>query len=155
VDTVREPDKFTVYLLELLSPLGQVSARPMFGGVGLYHGGLMFGLIARDELFLKVGDANRLEYEAAGEVPFSYETKHGTHTIQSYWRCPPDLLDDADTFQAWARKAVDAAVAAARGKSKAVKRGAASKSPEGSGEAPASGRTSKPIPQRSRRRATR
>jgi DNA transformation protein len=98
----------------------------MFGGVGLFQSGIMFGLIARDELFFKVGDANRPMYEAAGEAPFSYETKQGSHTIGSYWRCPPELLDDAETFQVWAREAFEAAVAAARGKPKARrKRGAA------------------------------
>ena len=120
---MRRPDKLTAYLLDLLAPLGPVSPRRMFGGVGLFHGGTMFGLIARDELFLKVGDANRPAYEAAGEVPFSYQTKHGTHTIGSYWRCPPDLLDDADTFLVWARLAAEAAAAAARGKPTAPRRG--------------------------------
>ncbi len=120
VPAVRRPDKLTVYLLELLAPLGPVAARRMFGGVGLFHNGLMFGLIAREELFFKVGDANRPAYEAAGEAPFSYDTKHGTHTIGSYWHCPPDLLDDAETFQAWARQAVEAALAARRGKPKSL-----------------------------------
>jgi DNA transformation protein len=105
------------HLLELLAPLGPVSARRMFGGVGLFRGELMFGLVARDELFLKVGDANRADYEAAGEAPFSYETKNGTHTIRSFWRCPPELLDDPETFLDWARKAVDES-AAARAKPK-------------------------------------
>ena len=90
----------------------------MFGGVGLFHNGLMFGLIAREELFFKVGDSNRPAYEAAGEAPFSYATKTGSHTLGSYWRCPPDLLDDADTFQDWARQAIDAAITAARSKPK-------------------------------------
>jgi DNA transformation protein and related proteins len=51
---MRDHDNLTAYLLELLAPLGPISARRMFGGVGLFHGGMMFGLIARDELFLKV-----------------------------------------------------------------------------------------------------
>jgi DNA transformation protein len=116
---VRAPDKLTAYVLELLVPLGPVSARRMFGGVGLFLNGTMFGLIVREELFLKVGDANRAAYEAAGEAPFSYETKHGTHTLGSYWRCPPDLLDEAETFQVWARQAVEASLVAANGKPKA------------------------------------
>ena len=115
---MRDPDKLTVFLLELLAPLGPVAARRMFGGVGLFQGGRMFGLIARDEVFLKVGDSNRAAYEAAGEAPFSYQTKAGRNTIGSYWRCPPDLLDDADTFRVWARLAIEAASAAARGKPK-------------------------------------
>jgi DNA transformation protein len=118
VSAVRAPDKLTAYVLELLIPLGPVAARRMFGGVGLFHNGMMFGLIARDELFFKVGDASRPAYEAAGEAPFSYETKHGVHTIGSYWRCPPDLLDDAETFQAWARQAVEVAMVAATSKPK-------------------------------------
>jgi DNA transformation protein len=116
---VRAPDKFTAYVLELLFPLGPVSARGMFGGVGLFHNGTMFGLIVREELFLKVGDTNRPAYEAAGEAPFTYETKHGTHTLGSYWRCPPDLLDETEIFQAWARQAVEASLVAASSKPKA------------------------------------
>ncbi len=119
---MRGPDNLTTYLLELLVPLGPVSARRMFGGVGLFQNGMMFGLIARDELFLKVGDGNRAAYEAAGQAPFSYATKHGSHTIGSYWRCPPELLDDAETFQAWARQAVEAAAVATRAKPKAPRK---------------------------------
>jgi len=122
---MRAPDKLTAYLLELLAPLGSVSARRMFGGVGLFHNGMMFGLIAREELFFKVGDANWEEYEAAGEAPFSYPTKKGSQTIGSYWRCPPDLLDDSETFQTWARRAIDAAVAAALVKPKVSRKAAA------------------------------
>jgi len=122
---MRQPDRLADIVLELLDPIGPVSARRMFGGVGLFHRGLMFGLIARDELFLKVGEADVPAYEAAGEVAFSYETRHGTHTIRSYWRCPPELLDDGERFRDWAHKAIEAAVAAARAKPKAPRRRAA------------------------------
>ena len=111
---MRDADKLTSYLLELLFPVGPVSARRMFGGVGLFHRGKMFGLILREELYFKVGDGNRAAYEAAGEAPFSYETKKGVHTLRSYWRCPPDLLDDSETFQVWARAAIEAAAAAGK-----------------------------------------
>ena len=123
---MRASDKLTTYLLELLTPLGPIAARRMFGGVGLFHNGLMFGLIARDELFLKVCDSNRPAYEAAGEAPFTYETKHGTNTLGSYWRCPPDLLDEAETFRTWARQAIEAATAAARTKPKTPRKRQAS-----------------------------
>ena len=122
---MRHSDGPTAYLLELLAPLGPVSARRMFGAVGLFHGGMMFGLVARGELFLKVDDTNRPDYEAAGELPFSYETKHGSHTITSYWHCPPELLDDPETMAAWARKAIEVATAAARSKSNTSRKRAA------------------------------
>jgi DNA transformation protein and related proteins len=116
VRVVRAPDKLTAYLLELLAPLAPVSARRMFGGVGLFTNGMMFGLIIREELFFKVGDSNRPAFEAAGEAPFSYATKNGSHTLTSYWRCPPDLLDGGETFHNWARDAIEAAMAASRAK---------------------------------------
>ncbi len=115
---MRAPDKLTAHLIELLVALGPVSARRMFGGVGLFLNGTMFGLIARDELYFKVGDSNRAAFEAAGESPFSYATRDGPHTITSYWRCPPDLLDEPEALQEWARGAVEAAAAAARRKPK-------------------------------------
>jgi DNA transformation protein and related proteins len=115
---VREPDKLSAYLLELLTPLGPAAARRMFGGVGLFMNGTMFALIVREEVFFKVGDSNRPAFEAAGEGPFTYETKNGTHTLGSYWRCPPDLLDDGEIFRDWARGAIEASMAAIRDKAK-------------------------------------
>jgi DNA transformation protein and related proteins len=114
VSAVREADRLASWLLEQLSVLGPVSARRMFGGVGLFHRGVMFGLIAREELYFKVGDANRPAYEAAGEAAFTYETRKGVNTLHSYWRCPPDLLDDGETLRAWARAAIDASGKAAK-----------------------------------------
>jgi DNA transformation protein len=107
-------DEFSALVLELLAPLGPVAARRMFGGVGLFHRGTIFGLIVREELFFKVGEANRAEYEAAGQAPLTYATRHGEHRLASYWSCPPELLDDPDRLRAWAGKAVDVALAAAR-----------------------------------------
>jgi DNA transformation protein and related proteins len=109
-------DEYTAHLMELLRPLGPVAARRMFGGVGLFYGATMFGLVSDDELFFKVGEANLPDYEQAGQKAFTYGTKNGVHTLGSYWSCPPELLDDPDEFRLWARKAVDAALAAARAK---------------------------------------
>src|SRR5205085_1066765 len=105
---------FTAFLLDELAPIGPVSARRMFGGIGLFHGPMMFGLVLREELYFKVGETNRPDYEAAGEAPFSYDTKHGRRTITSYWSCPAELLDDPDGLRDWARKAVEVALAARR-----------------------------------------
>jgi DNA transformation protein len=98
----------------------------MFGGIGLFRSGLMFGLIVRDELYLTSRSASLTgQHEAAGEAPFSYQTRHGSHTITSYWRCPPDPLDDAETLLDWARQLIDAANTAARAKPKVARKQAA------------------------------
>ena len=58
--------EFVSYVVESLQPLGPVGARRMFGGHGIYLDGVMFALIADDQLYLKVDGGNRAAYEAAG-----------------------------------------------------------------------------------------
>ncbi len=95
------------YVVEQLACVGRVSARSMFGGVGLYLDGVFFALIARDVLYLKVDDANRPEYEAAGMSPFKpYPNRR---TTMPYYELPAEVLDDPDQLREWARKAWDAA----------------------------------------------
>lgn len=115
------------HLADLLAPLGPVSTRRMFGGVGIFYGSVMFALIAFEELYLKVDARNRSDFEAAGEQPFAYGTKDGRRVIASYWRAPARLLDEPDELLAWAGKAVDAALAAAALKAGPADRKRASK----------------------------
>lgn len=103
------------YLLELLEPLGQVSARKMFGGYGIYHQGLMIGLVADDTLYLKVDEQIRAAFTAAGSEPFVYH-KRGKPYSMSYYRAPESALDETDELCRWARLAYAAAVRTAAGK---------------------------------------
>ena len=83
----------------------------MFGGIGLYHRGVFFGLLARDTLYLKVDDANRPDYKAAGMKPFRpYPGRRGS---MRYFAVPLDVLESAPELTTWARKAVAAATAGA------------------------------------------
>ncbi|HYO56094.1 TfoX/Sxy family protein [Archangium sp.] len=108
-------DSYVEYTLELLEPLGPVQARAMFGGWGLYHGGRMFGLIVEDRLYLKTDDTTRSAFESAGGEPFVYDAGKGRKPVtMSYWTPPPDASDDARALLPWARRAVDAALRAAR-----------------------------------------
>ena len=99
------------FVLEQLEPLGGVSARRMFGGVGLFRDGLMFGIIAADTLYLKVDDGNRADYEAANAGPFLY-TREGREVALSYYEAPAELFDDPDELSDWARRAFEAAIRA-------------------------------------------
>ena len=100
---------FKDYVLDQLRAVGGTGARAMFGGFGIYKGGVMFGLIASDELFLKVDDTNRPDYEARQCKPFVYEGKNKPISM-SYWRIPDDVLEDPDELKAWAMKAYDVAL---------------------------------------------
>ena len=107
------PNEFVNHLLDLLEPLGPVSARPMFGGHGIYLDRTMFALVADDTLYLKVDDASRGEFAAAGLEPFRY-ARRGKSYEMSYHAAPEDALEDAELLRDWARKAVDAAMRAGR-----------------------------------------
>lgn len=101
--------EFVDYILEQLAPLGGITHRRMFGGVGLSRHDLFFALIAEDTLYLKVDDANRADFEAAGCEPFK---PFGGDKAMSYWSAPLDALEDPDLLAAWAGKGVEAAARA-------------------------------------------
>ncbi len=103
--------EFVAYVLEQLSPLGEVSAKSMFGGHGIYLDGRMFALIAADTLYLKVDDSTRAGFETAGLKPFRYESSKGPATM-SYYEPPSTAMDDREQLCEWARKAVAAALRA-------------------------------------------
>jgi DNA transformation protein len=97
---------FVDHALDLLSALGPVRARSMFGGHGLYCRGVMFGLIDDDELFLKTDAESREAFVAAGCVMWTYP---GFATT-SYFR-PPDVAhEDPEAMRPWAGLALDAAL---------------------------------------------
>lgn len=104
--------EYREFVSEQLGPLGPVRIRNMFGGAGVYLDGLMFGLIAGETLYFKVDDRNRADYEAEEMGPFVYEPPSGKSVAMSYYELPERLCDDADELHIWARKALDAALAA-------------------------------------------
>jgi DNA transformation protein and related proteins len=97
------------YVVDQLASFAVV-ARRMFGGVGLYSQELFFGLIDDDTLYLKVDDTNRDDYTSRGCEPFR---PFADVASMSYFRVPPDVLEDADELAAWARKSLHVAAAAA------------------------------------------
>ncbi len=102
------------YIIEQLKPAGAVSARRMFGGVGIYIDDIFCALISPESnaLYFKVDDSNRADYEAAGSKPFMpYKNRA---TIMSYYEVPEEVIEDPDELLRWARKARSAALAAPR-----------------------------------------
>ncbi|MCH8113647.1 MAG: TfoX/Sxy family protein [Proteobacteria bacterium] len=105
-------EEFVNHVLDLMAPLGDVQARPMFGGHGFFLGDMMFAKMGRDVLDLRVDDGNRAQFEdagmeRAGKMP--------------YYRAPPEALEDGDVFLEWAKGAVAASQRAAPSKRKGAK----------------------------------
>jgi DNA transformation protein len=102
--SLKVSDSFKSFVLDQLEELDDVTPRAMFGGVGLYHREVFFGIVARDTLYLKVGDANRADYMRARMKAFKpYPNRPGSMT---YYAVPPGVLENASDLAAWARKAI-------------------------------------------------
>lgn len=95
---------------ELLDSVGAVDIRRMFGGHGIYAGDVMFGLIARDTLYLRIDDEVRSAFEAAGARPFVYASKSaGKPVTMPYVTAPEEAMDDPAAMAPWAAHALAAA----------------------------------------------
>lgn len=94
----------------------EIRAQAMFGGVGIYSGGVFFALIADDTLYFKVDDSTRPDFVARGMEPFRPFGEDGG-TMQ-YYQLPEDLLEDPDALRPWAEKAVAIARAKRKRRSK-------------------------------------
>jgi DNA transformation protein len=110
---LSDPD----YIKELFSVFGPVSVRRMFGGAGIFASGLMIGLIADGDIYLKTDQQTAPAFEAEGMKPFTYGAKR-RRVVMSYCRMPERLLDDPDELAQWARVARAAAERSGANRSK-------------------------------------
>ena len=108
---MAESSEFVEFVLESLQPLRGVGARRMFGGWGIYKDGVMFALIAYDQLYFRVDDGNRAAYESAGLPHFTYTDKDKPIRMP-YREAPSEGFDDPEILCAWARHAYAAALRA-------------------------------------------
>ncbi len=88
------------FILEQLEDFGEVMHKKMFGGVGFYKEGIMFGGIMGGTLHLKVNDETRPDFEAAGMTAF----------MKSYYEVPVDIIEDRTQLAIWAEKAYQVAL---------------------------------------------
>lgn len=98
---------FREFILEQLHHLSPVTARSMFGGVGLYAGQHFFGLIDDDTLYFKADNENRAAFEAAGSRPF--RPFGADAKPMAYYEVPAEALDDPDALRPWFEGALAAA----------------------------------------------
>lgn len=100
------------HVLDMLTPLGGITRRYMFGGWGFYKDGLFFALIADGRLYLKTGPGNVQEFLDAGLDQWTYPTDKGPMKM-SYHAAPEAALENSRLLLTWARKGLAAAREAA------------------------------------------
>jgi DNA transformation protein len=101
--------EFVDNLQEIFMLFGPVQARRMFGCYGIFHDGLMFGLVADEVLYLKADGNSSAEFEKRGLGQFEYEKK-SKKIKMSYYMAPEEIFDDPEEAKVWASLAFDAAL---------------------------------------------
>ena len=117
--------QYKEFVAELFSCIGPVHVRSMFGGAGVFvpleDGDVMFGLIAREAIYLKADKTNIADFELEGSEPFTYG-REGKKSSMSYYEMPERLYDDPEELAQWARKSLDVAISSRRKRGRKNKR---------------------------------
>ena len=95
-------DSFKEFVLDQLNGMGSVTCRAMFGGYGLYHREIFFGILHEGRIYFKTNDRTRPDYERYGMKPFRPSEKQ---TLKNYYEVPPGILENEDDLILWARTA--------------------------------------------------
>ena len=113
----KKEKEFVFYVVDLMSSIGPVEAKSMFGGHGIYLEGLMFALVADSILYLKSDEETENDFKVKGLLAFTYNKK-GKEYKMSYYQAPEEALEDGEEMNVWANKAYGAALRAAAKKRK-------------------------------------
>ena len=104
-------NEFLTLVLDLMAPLGAVSARAMFGGHGLYCNGLFIAIVVSDKLYFKADAQSRPRFESTGLQRFQY-TARGKAVQMMYYEAPAEVYEDGHAMAEWGQLALAAAVRA-------------------------------------------
>ena len=90
-----------------LAPLGHIATRRMFSGSAAYLDGVVFALVLRGKIWLRVDDKTRPDFAKAGMNPFSYTRPSSGKVIlvESYYQCPDAILADGAKLRRWVKEA--------------------------------------------------
>lgn len=113
-------DEFAQHLTDVFRLFGLITLRRMFSGYGIYHDGIMFGLISQDTLYLKADAKNSAAFRDQGLGQFEY-VRQGKVVGLSYYQAPEVVLEDANEAALWARHSFEAALRANASKAKTVR----------------------------------
>ena len=95
---------YVVY--DLFGGVDGISSKRLFGGWGIYKDGIIFAIIIDGELFFKVGDENKKDFEKFGSHPFEYESR-GKKVVLPYWSLPEEIMENREELYSWMDSSLD------------------------------------------------
>ena len=101
--------EFADHLQDVFRLFGPIEVRRMFGGHGVFHHGLMFGLVSDEFLYLKADAGNLSHFEGQGLSQFVY-LRQGKVMKLSYYLAPDAVMEDCAEAASWAQRSFEAAL---------------------------------------------
>ena len=98
-----ETEAFAHEVASRLAGLGDVTAKRMFGGYGVFESSRMFAIVSGTRLYFKTDDSNRAAYLEAGCERLD---------PMPYYSVPEAVMADTRKLAAWAKPAIAVAHAA-------------------------------------------
>ena len=103
---MKNQNSYVAFIVGHFSPLGEITAKSMFGGHCLYCNGTVFALIASNTLYLKADSVNQPEFEERGLKPFHPFKRQDA--VMRYFTAPPEIFEDREAMKQWAGGAIEA-----------------------------------------------
>ncbi len=116
--------QYLAYVLDMLQPHGQITAKGLFGGHGIYYKGIIFAVIVENELYFKVDDHTREDYDEYDSQPFVYIGKTKTVTMP-YMTLSESILENREELPLWIEKAYQVSLRHKKGQKRKPKKTAA------------------------------
>lgn len=85
---------------DVLGHLDGITVKSMFGGWGIYRDGIIIGIIAEGELYLKATKELVQKYKREGLYPFTYSKDDGKTYEMAYVSVPLEVLEDREKMNA-------------------------------------------------------
>ena len=115
-----EKNVYLDFVTEWLAPLGSIVSRSMMGGHILYCDCVVFALVARNTLYLKVDQETRARFQKLGLKAFKpFDDKD---SLMLYYPPPAEFFEDADAMLEWGRAAVGVGLRAKKKNAKTTKK---------------------------------
>jgi DNA transformation protein len=112
---MRDNTSLANYVVEQLGFLGRISSRAIFGGIGVFHEERLLGIVIEGALYLHTGETNLNDYVSRGMSQFKpYPNAFDLTT--DHHRVPADVLSDGEQLKLWGKRALSAAIEAAKAK---------------------------------------
>ena len=108
---MKKDQSFHDYVVhDVLRNIPDITSQSMFGGWGVYKDGIIFAIIAGSELYFKVDDSNRSDFEKFDSHPFIYSQGKNKQITMSYWLLPEDIMENETEIPKWVERSVQISI---------------------------------------------